>query len=97
LVPIINAIEKDPDATELKWIREELRLLLSEMIQFRFNELVQLLYTIDINEQELKSKLTRGQDAGEIIADLIIARQLKKNESRKNFPSTKGIPDNESW
>jgi hypothetical protein len=38
-----------------------------------------------------------GENASELIADLIIERQIQKIESRKNTATNKNIPDNEKW
>ena len=50
------------------------------MILTNFESLVQLLYRIDVSEMKLKSILKEqpNEDAGKIIALLIIERQIKK-------------------
>ena len=57
------------------------------MIQGNFDKLLQLLYRIDINEQRLRRLLieNEGEDAGKIIARLIMERQWEKMESRRQF------------
>ena len=69
---------------------EALQVILAEkvntMINHDFGTLVQLLYRIDVNETKLR-RLLEGdvrQDAGMIIAALIIERQWQKIESRKS-------------
>ena len=62
-------------------VEEALEAALAEkvnaMIQGNFDQLLQLLYRIDINEQRLRWLLVEneGEDAGRIIARLIMERQ----------------------
>ena len=71
----------------------ELEELLAEkmniMIQTDFGALVQLLYRIDVNESRLRALLQEnaGEDAGRVIARLIIERQWQKIETRRRFRS----------
>jgi hypothetical protein len=59
-----------------------------------------LLYRIDVSEPKLKQMLKEnpGKDAGEMIALLIIERQLQKLKSREQFkkPGNK-ISDEDKW
>ncbi len=69
----------------------ELEIQLAEyvnrLILTDFEKLVSLLYRIDVPEQKLKSLLQEfaTEDAGKIIASLIIERQLQKIKARKEF------------
>lgn len=83
---------------------EEMRLQLQQavnaMITGNFQQLVNILYRIDVNERKLKYLLQEnvGEDAAVIIADLIIERQLQKIASRRQFgqqPNNTG--DEEKW
>jgi hypothetical protein len=71
----------------------ELEDLLAEkmniMIQTDFGALVQLLYRIDVNESRLRALLQEnaGENAGRVIARLIIERQWQKIETRRRFRS----------
>ena len=62
---------------------------INDLLLNDFNKLVALLYRIDINEEKLKKLLkeTTGEDAGVIIARLIIERQSQKIATRKKFRS----------
>jgi hypothetical protein len=53
---------------------------LNKLIFDDFDKLLTLLYRIDVSEHKLKNMLAEhpGADAGEIIAQLIIDRQLQK-------------------
>ena len=54
------------------------------LINNDFTQLVHLLYKVDVNEAKLKRLLKENDtNAGEIIADLIIERQLQKIKSRR--------------
>jgi hypothetical protein len=80
--------------------QEALETMLAEkvngMIRENFDQLLQLLYRIDINEQRLRRLLVEneGEDAGRIIARLIMERQWEKMESRRQFRQDK--PTDES-
>ena len=68
---------------------EDLEILLAEklngLIRSDFNALVTILYRVDVNEARLKELLrtAAGEDAGRIMARLIIERQEQKIKTRK--------------
>jgi hypothetical protein len=81
-----------------------LQVILAEkintMINHDFGTLVQLLYRIDVNETKLRRLLEGNvrQDAGMIIAALIIERQWQKIESRrKSDGATDPAGEEERW
>lgn len=59
----------------------------NDLIKSDFEKLVSLLYRIDVSEQKLKSLLQQfpGEDAGNLIATLILERQEQKVKTRKQF------------
>lgn len=82
----------------------ELHQLLAEhinyLIQNDFQKLVFVLYRVDVNESKLKTLLqeNRKEDAGNIIATLIIERQLQKIKSRKEYrQKNDDIKEDEKW
>ena len=82
---------------------DELKNLLSghihHLINNNFNKLVGILYRIDVSETKLR-KLLEGnpaEDAGMIIAELIIERQIQKINSRKENKSNNIIPEDDKW
>ncbi|CAN5715741.1 hypothetical protein BH11BAC3_BH11BAC3_03110 [soil metagenome] len=82
----------------------ELHQLLAEhinyLIQKDFQKLVFVLYRVDVNESKLKLLLqeNRKEDAGNIIATLIIERQLQKIKSRKEYrQKNDDIKEDEKW
>ena len=60
---------------------------INELIQKDFSRLIFLLYKIDVSEIKLKQILKEQpqEDAGKIIAHLIIERQQQKIASRESF------------
>jgi hypothetical protein len=60
-----------------------------------FERLVGILYRMDVNEEKLRDLLKRRTDenAGKLIAKLMIERQVEKNETRKRF----GRNENSEW
>jgi hypothetical protein len=82
---------------------EELEALLAErlngLIRDDFNTLLQLLYRIDINEARLRQLLQEksGEDAGKIIARMIIERQWQKIQTRRQYKPTDSGPEEEKW
>ncbi|MEP6712052.1 MAG: hypothetical protein ABJA37_06540 [Ferruginibacter sp.] len=84
--------------------REELENALAERINFLiindFNWLVQALYRIDVNEKKLEVLLKENTkyNAGNIIASLVIDRQLEKIKSRReNRRDENNIDEDEKW
>ena len=81
-------------------LKKELSLYINELLLHNFSALVQLLYRVDVSEQKLKTVLQQNpqQDAGNLIAELVIQRQQEKYQSRKNFPSSANeTNDEERW
>lgn len=83
---------------------EELHYKLAARLNFlitnNFSLLISILYRLDISEKKLKELLRQAKEvaAGEIIAHLIIERQLQKIESRKSFTAKpSNIPEDERW
>lgn len=82
---------------------EKLKQIIAEkvndLILHDFAQLTQLLYRVDINETRLKTLLNEAgeKDAAEIIAALIIERQLQKFESRNLFKFKDDINEEDKW
>jgi hypothetical protein len=64
---------------------------LNSLIHSDFNALIGILYRIDVDESRLKDllKTNDGEDAGKIIARLIVERQRQKIQTRKVFSNSK--------
>ena len=69
------------------------------LIEHDFYALIQLLYRIDINEGTLKDTLSANtsMDAGDLIAELIIHRQLEKIALKKQFKQQDDINEADRW
>ena len=72
---------------------------INTLIQRDFGALVQLLYRIDVPEQKLRRMLETndGQDAGRLIARLIMERQWQKIETRRKYKDGFSSSEEERW
>lgn len=89
-----------PARLEREALHLQLARRINELITTDFEELVHLLYRIDVSEPKLKQILKEnpGKDAGELIALLIIERQIQKLKSREQSGNTNTkISDEEKW
>jgi hypothetical protein len=58
-----------------------------------------ILYRLDVSEEKIRvavSAMTE-EPASDLIADLIIKRQLEKYHSRQSFNTNQPIDDEEKW
>lgn len=102
LVTYINkSLETDiSQSISIEGLRTKLAAHINHLINHDFEKLVFYLYRIDVNESKMRAVLDNQQheNAGDLIADLIIERQMQKIQSRKeNSPPEKEIPDEEKW
>ena len=76
-------------------LKEEVNRLINE----DFNKLVQILYRIDVPEKKLRQVLSDNPstDAADIIAKMIMERQMEKARLRAAFKTKRDIPDDEKW
>ena len=78
----------------------ELIAYINHLIATDFSKLVYLLYAVDVSEKKLKQLLADRptEDAGKIIALLMLERQDEKRKSREQFKlSEKDIPEEDRW
>lgn len=77
----------------------ELSDWINELITSNFEQLVALLYRIDVNEKKLKNLLAQSSTlSSDVIARLLIERQLEKLISRRNTKkTTEENNDLEKW
>lgn len=78
---------KDLTILNSETLYKELAAFINKLLLTNFERLVQLLYRIDVSEMRLKSLLKDNpkEDAGNIIASLIIERQAQKIISKQQF------------
>jgi hypothetical protein len=83
----------------LQELKEMLAKHINHLLQTNFEQLVNLLYRIDVSEKNLKELLAKNpkQDAGDIIAVLIIERQLQKIKTREQFKKDADFEGEEKW
>jgi hypothetical protein len=89
-----------PEKISADEMRRRLSIHINYLIEHDFQKLVSVLYQVDVNEKKLKHLLKENidEDAGLIIADLIIERQLQKIKSRQQFRERdNNISDEEKW
>lgn len=102
---LIRLLNKDlaidlPDQLSEEQIHARLADWINELIKHDFEKLVSLLYRIDVHEQKLKSLLNQfpDEDAGNIIAALIVERQEQKKKSRQLFSQRDDtVSEEERW
>ncbi|MBX2888465.1 MAG: hypothetical protein KF829_07415 [Ferruginibacter sp.] len=91
--------EKNISFLQDKNTRSQLVEYINHLIIDDFEALINILYRIDINEEKLKDILRQHPDTetANIIADLIINRQIQKLRTRQLFSDFKDIPEDEKW
>ena len=84
---------------EKEILRQQLVILVNDLLVHDFQKLVLLLYRVDVSEKKLKDQiqLHPETDASEIITDLLIERQEEKKKSRASFKKDRDIPEDEKW
>lgn len=72
---------------------------INHLIQADFHKLVAILYRLDVSEGKLRQTLQENtsRDAGELIASLVIERELQKHKTRQQFRTDRDIPEDEKW
>jgi hypothetical protein len=102
LIPEINrSLKLDiPVTASQQELMQQLSSYINNLISHDFQKLVVILYRVDVNEKKLMELLASniGTNAGDIIAHLIIERQLEKIKSRQAFTRRDNIiDDEEKW
>ena len=89
---LIHMINKQLDTDigediQMPELEQKLIAFINTLIQHDFQKLVFLLYKIDVDENKLKKILKEevGTDSANIIARLIIEREIQKIKTRKQF------------
>ena len=95
-----EALEIHPDYLQLegdeeqalKQLKEILMRRIEELIEKDFEQLMYILYRIDVSEEKLKGKLAEQPTdlAAEIMADMVIERRLAKIKTRKAYRDKSG-------
>jgi hypothetical protein len=71
----------------------------NDLLVHDFNALVQLLYRLDVNEHKIRTSLANNPvtDAAELIAQLLLERQLQKLETRQSAKTPPQDDGEERW
>jgi hypothetical protein len=79
--------------------KEHLAAHINHLINHDFEKLIFYLYRIDVNEQKMKAMLqSPHENAGALIAQLIIDRQLEKQKTKEEFlRKDSEMDDEEKW
>lgn len=81
--------------------RKHIIARINDWINNDFEHLLYMLYRIDVHEDKVRKLMQahKGENAAEVITDLIIDRQRQKIETRKIFHMEKPATDdeNELW
>ncbi|MBS1596619.1 MAG: hypothetical protein JST75_00230 [Bacteroidetes bacterium] len=87
------------DQPTIEEIKEKLSQHISYLINHDFAGLINMLYKIDVSEKKLKSLLKENTDAdaGNIIAGLIIERQLQKIKTRQDMKRDDNRSNEDKW
>jgi len=86
-----------------KWGNKEFTFqlagLIEQLLQNDFARLINILYRLDVDEQKLRTELNKNPhaDASQVIANLIVERQIQKLATREDFDKREDIPDHEKW
>lgn len=77
--------------------KPNLEQAINELIKNDFSRLVQILYRIDVSEAKLKYILNAhpNEDAGKLIAQVVIERLAATKKARESFIVTPRIDDTE--
>lgn len=88
-----------PSEAPFAELRTRLQQEINRLIENDFQQLVDILYRVDVDERKLKFLLQEnvGADTPEIIADLIINRQMEKIRSRAAFKPKDDESNEEKW
>jgi hypothetical protein len=89
-----------PEKISFEELQNKLAIHVNHLIQHHFEQLVSLLYRIDVSEAKIKSLLQQqpNEDAAKIIAALIIERQIQKIKTRQQFSQRdNNFNEEEKW
>jgi len=100
VLPLLHEIAADHLPSEKKiQLKRQLAAYLNELLLHDFASLIQLLYRVDVSEAKLKAVLKENptQDAGDLMADLVIQRQQEKQAMRDRFHFPTDASEEERW
>lgn len=63
-------------------ILEYLAKRIAYMLDYEFEQLMQIFYRIDLNEQKVKQAITSADSPSEKLANLVLEREMQKAQTR---------------
>ena len=96
---LLQTLQTPLHPAEKKALYKQLEEYINYLITNDFQRLVQLLYTVDVNEQKLKTVLQQQpeRDAAAVITELLVQRQEEKAQTRQQFKEGWQGPEEERW
>lgn len=96
---VLAGLKKELSVFEKEALRDKLIFYINYLLLNDFNQLIQLLYRVDVDETKLKACLAGnpGEDAAVLIADMLIDRQIRKQKDRDSFTTGDQPPEDEKW
>lgn len=84
---------------EKSGVKRELSAYLNYLLINDFPALVQILYRVDVSEEKLTSVLKENKeaDAGDLLSELLMQRQVEKTALRQSSPPSENLSDDEGW
>src|SRR5438045_6231311 len=85
---ILGEIQPGLPEGQKQALHERLAIYLNDLLLHDFSALVELLYRVDVSEKKLKAVLQANptEDAGKLLATLVMERQEQKILARQNTP-----------
>jgi len=93
-------LQVSPDKFSDKELFSQLVDAINYLLDKDFATLIQLLYRVDVSEQQLRQQLIQHpqSNASEIIVELLVQRMLQKQETRKMLRQREeDISEDEKW
>lgn len=99
LEQLLQTLHPASTAVEVETLKKALQQQITYLVNNDFERLVRLLYTMDVDERELKHLLQQQPqpDAAVVITDLLLERQIKKVETRAQFKNSTPASGEEAW
>lgn len=99
ILSLLQSLQFSLPQAERAELERKLEHHINYLINHDFGRLIQLLYTVDVSEQKLKTILLQQpeHDAAQIITELILQRQQEKAQSCRRFNHMPIADDDEQW
>jgi hypothetical protein len=86
-----------PEQMDAQQLHQKLSAHINQLIKNDFQGLLFLLYKIDVDENKVTTHLSAHtqEDAGNILASLVIERIIQREQSKKQFSNKRAADDTE--